>query len=565
MCNLKRLSVAFCLALCLTILNGCSNDSSVEVDTKEESKEIYENQEELNISFAEQYYERLVLTEGWADEHIETKILTTEDQGASTVCLPPEKGELGIIFKDIADFDKNGIDDLFVVMLSEYEGEVILDQSVYFFDTEGNYNVTSKSNDNPITGNCIFGFYKVGNYVVNIYKEDSSGDWIDGLRYEVIDNNVQMHDDEIHIMNYDLNASNNGESNGEILYIHKDYRCPDSVCYTIDDVEGYYAVYNRGFSLSSANDRCFESELEACDYINSLLSDILSKKVGKIEPTSWADRWNTDFFPNDVLPESYTILKISANSSYKTGENTTESDIIIEKEYINNVDIVSPYYVTVVHDIEKNNIEKDENLSMTEWYPLEGLSKTMLETENAEALVDGVPVSLDAINFGLSWLNNMKKVTRLRVTSGKDKTVSIKYGESIELDLSGKKTSLSSLLVNRLYAVSPSIVFTANKKADEYIRNWFGLEGDGTYSMELDFGKVQVGDYGYYIMIEDGEVYQVPIIHPNTSFKVYYTKDKKTQYIFDAADVLRGTRIKFSDSEKEKVLQQLNNSGYIFQ
>ena len=41
-------------------------------------------------------------------------------QGASTVCLPPEKGELGIVFKDIADFDKNGIDDLFVVMLSEY-------------------------------------------------------------------------------------------------------------------------------------------------------------------------------------------------------------------------------------------------------------------------------------------------------------------------------------------------------------------------------------------------------------------------------------------------------------
>ena len=565
MCHLKRLSIAFCLALCLTILNGCSNDLSVEVDTKEEAKEIYGNKEELNISFAERYYEQLVSTEGWADENIETKILTTEDQGASTVCLPPEKGKLGIIFKDIADFDKNGIDDLFVVMLSEYEGKVILKQSVYFFDTEGNYDVRDKSNHNPITGNCIFGFYKVGNYVVNVYKEDSSGDWIDGLRYAVIDNNVQMHDDEIHIMNYELNALNNGESDGEILYIHKDYRSPDSVCYTVDDVEGYYAVYNRGFTLSSVNDRCFESELEACDYINSLLSDILSVEVGKIEPTSWRDRWNTDFFPDDVLPESYTILKISANPSYKTGENTTESEIIIEREYVNNMDTVSSYYATVVHDIEKNNIEKDEDLSMTEWYPLEGLSKAMLETENAEALVDGIPVALDAINFGLSWLNNMQEVTRLRVTSGKDKTVSIKYGEPIELDLSGKKTSLSSLLVNRLYSVSPSIVFTSNKKADEYIRNWFGLDGAGTYSMELNFGRVQVGNYGYYIMIEDGEVYQVPIIHPDTSFKVYYTKDKQTQYIFDAADILRGTRIKISDSEKEKILQQLNNSGYIFQ
>ena len=558
---MKRLSVVLYLVLCLSTLNGCSNNSSIEVDTTEKSKEVYENQEESNISFAEQYYKRLVSTEGWADEHIETKILTTDDQGASTVCLAPEKGKLGIIFKDIADFDKNGIEDLIVVMLSEYEGKVILNQSVYFFDIEGNYNVISTSNINPIRGNCSFCFYKVGDYVVNIYKEDSSGDWIDGLRYEVIDNNVQMHDDEIRIMNYGLNASNNGKS-GEILYIHKGYRYPDSVCYTIDDVEGYYAVYSRGFSLSSANDRCFESELEACDYINCLLGDILCEKVGKIEPTSWVDRWNTDFFPNDVLPESYTILKISANSSYKSGENTTESDIIIEKEYVNNVETVSPYYVTVVHDIEKNNIERDENLSITEWYPLEGLSKTMLETENIEALVDGVPVGLDAINFGLSWINNMKEVTRLRVTSGKDRTVSIKYGESIELDLSGKKTSLSSLLVNRLYAVSPSIVFTANKKADEYIRNWFGLEGDGTYSMELDFGRVQDGDYGYYLMIENGEVYQVPIIHPNTSFKVYYTKDKQTQYIFDATDVLRGTRIKVSDAEK--ILQQLNNNGYIF-
>ena len=420
---MKRLTIALFLALCLTILNGCSNESSVEIDTKGETEEIYENEEELNISFAEQYYEQLLSTEGWADEHIETKILTTEDEGASTVCLPPDNGKLGVIYNYITDFDKNGIDDLFVVMLSECSGKVMLKQSVYFFDSEGNYDEMSKSDENPITGNCIFCFYTVGNYVVNVYKEDNSGDWIDGLRYAVIDNNVQMHDDEIHIMNYDFNASNNGESDGKILCIHKDYRSPDSVCYTIDDVEGYYAVYNRGFSLSSAYDRCFESELEACDYINSLLSNILSEEVGKIEPTSWVDRWNTDFFPDDVLPESYTILKISANSSYKTGENTTESDIIIEKEYVNNMDTESLYYVTVEHDIEKNNIEKDQNISMIEWHPLEGLSKTMLETENVEALVDGVPVGLDAINFGLSWLDNMKEVTRLKVTSGKDKTV----------------------------------------------------------------------------------------------------------------------------------------------
>ena len=45
-----------------------------------------------------------------------------------------------------------------------------------------------------------------------------------------------MQDDEIYIMSYDMDALDNGESSGEILYIHKDYRYLDSVCYTIDDI-----------------------------------------------------------------------------------------------------------------------------------------------------------------------------------------------------------------------------------------------------------------------------------------------------------------------------------------
>ena len=298
-------------------------------------RESNTNQGKSNVSFADQYYEQLVSTVGLADEHIETKIETIEDQGARTVCLAPATGNLGIIFKDIADFDGNGIDDLVVVKLNEYNGKITLNQSVYFFDAEGNYTETSKSNDDPIRGSCNYYFYKVGNYMVNIFKEDSSGDWIDGLRYEVIENNVQMHDDEIHIMSYDMDAPNNGESNGETLYIHKDYRYPDKVCYTVDDIDAYYAIYNKGFSLSSADDRCFESESEGCDYINSLLSELLGEKAGRIEPTSWDSRWEVNFFPNDSLPESYTILKINATPSYKTGEKTTESDVTIDAEFAN--------------------------------------------------------------------------------------------------------------------------------------------------------------------------------------------------------------------------------------
>ena len=314
----------------------CISENQVEnFYTLEGIKKKHANQGVSNVGFVDQVYEQLVSTIGLADERIETTIETIEDQGAHTVCLAPEKANLGIIFKDIADFDGNGIDDLIVIVLNEYEGEISLEQSVYFFDSEGKYTVASKSNDTPIKGNCNFYFYKVENYMVNVYKEDSSGDWIDGLRYEVIENNVQMHDDEIHIMSYDMDAPNNGESDGEILYIHKDYRNPDSVCYTIDDIDAYYAIYSRGFSLSSADNRCLKSESEGCDYINSLLSGILSEKIGQIKPVSWDDRWETSFFPNDTLPENYTVLKVSASPSYKTGEKTTESNVVIEAQYVN--------------------------------------------------------------------------------------------------------------------------------------------------------------------------------------------------------------------------------------
>lgn len=298
-------------------------------------KDSNTNQEEFSISFANQFYEQLISEEGLADGHIETKIETTEDQGAHTVCLTPESGNLGIIFKDIADFDGNGIDDLIVVTLDGYGGTISLIQYVYFFDAEGNYTETAKSNDIPIKSKCNYYFYKVGNYMVNIFKEDNSGDWIDDLRYEIIENNVQIHDDEIHIMSYDMDAPNNGESIGEVLYIHKDYRNTDSVCYTIDDIDDYYAIYNRGFLLQSADDRCLGSESEGCEFINSLLGEFLGEKAGRIEPTSWDSRWDVNFFPNDSLPERYTILKINATPSYKTGEKTTMSDITIDAEFVN--------------------------------------------------------------------------------------------------------------------------------------------------------------------------------------------------------------------------------------
>lgn len=295
------------------------------------------------LSFAEEYYKKLVSSKGLADDHIETKMETTEDQGASTICLAPEQGKLGIIFKDVVDFDQNGIEDLIVVSLEEfegkvdkYEGAIQLTQKVYLFDEEGKYFETGYSNITPIQGNCNYYFYTAGKYMVNIIEEDISGDWIDGLRYEVIAGNETMHNDHIHISGYDMDEPDNGNLPGEILYVGKDFRKDGekgSVCYTIDDVDAYYTIYNRGFTLSSSEDRCLSTETEGCEYINNLLGEMLEQNVGEMAPVSWDERWGTSFFPKNNPPKTYTVLKVSATPSHKTGEQTTSSDIVIEAEY----------------------------------------------------------------------------------------------------------------------------------------------------------------------------------------------------------------------------------------
>lgn len=314
---------------------------------------------------------------------------------------------------------------------------------------------------------------------------------------------------------------------------------------------------------------------ENADQLTEIYNDI-NEKID-IETDSDQDSL-PDYYEDNLILFNGKKLTLDKNNPDTDGDGKLDGEEVILKYKYNedNTKVIvvgiivsdptdNPNYITVAHEIEDDNVKEDRRLTMVEWKPLEGLSQTMMAQDDSfEALVENVPVVLDTANFVLSWLNNSQEVTQLRVITGKDKTVAIKYGSSIELNLSGKKTSLSSLLVNRLYNVRPSIIFTSRKEADENIRNWFGLTGDGMYSMELDFGKVYIGDYGYYLLIENGEVYQVPIIHPDTTMKVYYTKDKETQYVFDAADVLRKTRLKLSDTEKEKVLKQLKDNGYNF-
>ena len=291
--------------------------------------------QEVNMTFAEDYYKELVNTLGLADEHLETKVQTTTAQGAQSACLTPASGKLGIIFKDTADFDKNGIGDLVVVSLEDSGGKLAMKQTAYLFDAEGQVTPALVSNDSPFHENGSYAFYMAGNQLVSVHAEDDSSDWIDGLYYEVIDGKVQMHDDEIRVMNYDMDGPNDGERKGEILYIHKDYRAPGDVLYTVNDTEAYYALYNSGFTLSSAEDRSLGSEAEACVAVNSLLADTQGVPVNQLQPVTWDTRWNTGFFPKDAPPERYTSLKITASPSYKVNENMTECTLVIEGNYIN--------------------------------------------------------------------------------------------------------------------------------------------------------------------------------------------------------------------------------------
>ncbi len=182
--------------------------------------------------------------------------------------------------------------------------------------------------------------------------------------------------------------------------------------------------------------------------------------------------------------------------------------------------------------------------------------------DGAEALVSA-PVLFDAASFIVSWMGNSQPITALRVATSTDGNMTIEYGTPIENNYSGKHVSLNSIIVDKYYDYSPSIVFTADNRADEWIRNWFGLSGSGKYSMDCEFGKVNIGEFGYKLVFENGELYQAPIIHEGAKINVYYTENGETRLVFDAANILRNTKLKLSDKEAEKVKKQLEDNGYI--
>lgn len=220
-------------------------------------------------------------------------------------------------------------------------------------------------------------------------------------------------------------------------------------------------------------------------------------------------------------------------------------------------------YKLVTHNIQEGNVR---SINISEWHPLMGFTEAMLSpadgVEETEGINSGLNTAGDVVGFITGFIANSYEIKNLQIITNSDMEMSIRYGDAIELNKSGKKTSLTNLLIEKYSSAYPSILFSADKKADELIRNWFGLGGDGQYSMEMGFGRVHVGDCGYYLTIEDGLVYQIPILHENTKLNVYYKEGKESKLLFDAADVIRNIKIKMSEEEAIKVINRLNSEGY---
>ena len=231
------------------------------------------------------------------------------------------------------------------------------------------------------------------------------------------------------------------------------------------------------------------------------------------------------------------------------------------------VKIESPdFHKTVLHDIAKSNVKDDIEASITNWKPLNNITKSsVIKTGNWSKNGLGTIKDVSVFSFVDYWLGNSNEVKQLKITVGKDDTVAIRYGSSFEFKYSEKKLGLDSVLSSKYGSLSSLVNINASTQEDKLLREWFGLSGNGKYSMELEFGKIFLGDLGYYLSIEDGVAYQVPVINKDTSMKVYYKEiGKESKLLFDAADILRNIKIKLGTEEEKNVLKVLSKYELLF-
>ncbi len=172
--------------------------------------------------------------------------------------------------------------------------------------------------------------------------------------------------------------------------------------------------------------------------------------------------------------------------------------------------------------------------------------------DNFSAVTDGISM---LINFFSAAIKNTAVSVNIDKCKGERRIV-IHTGSPIESDYAGKSTYLSSILAQPgSYTISE----------DEWIRRAFtGLKPDGKYSMHLTFSKdFSSCPYGYSLVVKkDGSVWAYPIIHSGTSFKVYWEKDGKREYAFDAASIWGRQAAKLSDDKATQLISELDKHSF---
>ncbi|MCL2322963.1 MAG: hypothetical protein FWC47_12780, partial [Oscillospiraceae bacterium] len=140
-----------------------------------------------------------------------------------------------------------------------------------------------------------------------------------------------------------------------------------------------------------------------------------------------------------------------------------------------------------------------------------------------------------------------------------ERKIVILTGNPIEEPLAGKKNVYLSDLI--LQQRGNGVFFEKENLADEAIRSMFPqLNGTDKYSMIMNFSNdFKDNPYGFEIIIDKNQnVYASPIIHPGTTFNIYY----QGKVVLDAAMALGSSY--FQPDSSNEILQLLKSNGFSF-
>ena len=248
----------------------------------------------------------------------------TDGGSSASTAWELTSGQTGLLLTELGDFDGNGVVDLLAARLELQEEQLRVVWETALFRPDGTRNTMSRTSLVPAGNRVRIACFVRDGYFVLLEQNDDSGAWIGSplKRYPVTET-VSIHHDKLSV--YDL--SGNGEAFGPDpeLYVNKDFRGQDAVCYTVNTPDSYDALYARGFTLTSVNtSRLLAYEDEACAAVYEETSRFLGDAAARLSPVSWEERWETSFLPAE-LPDGCAVVELSASPSAPNADGLLET------------------------------------------------------------------------------------------------------------------------------------------------------------------------------------------------------------------------------------------------